>query len=100
MSRTFKHLKAVMALAIAGLGLAFGAVPAAAQYYYYTCPPGYYYSPGYGCVVAQPPAYYYVPPPPPVVYPAPPLYNFGLVFGFGGHDHDWHGGGDHGFDHH
>jgi hypothetical protein len=88
------RVKTVAALAAAGFGLALGAAPAAAQYYY-ACPPGYYYSPAYGCVVNGPPVYYYAPPPPPpVIYPAPPLFGFGLSFGFGGHDHDWHGDND------
>jgi hypothetical protein len=70
--------------------LATAVTPAMAQYY---CPPGYYYAAGYGCVANPPPGYAYPPAPPPVVtYPAPPLFGFGLSFGFGG-GRGWHGGG-------
>jgi len=94
--RRTRRVNLVAALATFGLAATFGAAPTAAQYYYY-CPPGYYYSPGYGCIANPPYGYYYAPPPPPVVYPAPPLFSFGLGFAFGGHDrddfhhdHDWH----------
>lgn len=41
-------------------------------------PPGYYY-PAYGYYA---PGYYY--------YPPPAYGSVGVIFGGGGHDHDWH----------
>jgi hypothetical protein len=91
-----------VAALIANIALATASTEAKAQVYY-TCPPGYYFSPGYGCIANSPPPqayYYYVPspPPPPVVVSPAPLFDMGLFFGFGDHDHHedrhWHGDRD------
>lgn len=96
---------------IAGLVLGFGISTIDASAQTYACPPGYYFLAGYGCYPfggyannPPPPSYYYYPaypyavpaPPPAYYYPAYPYGapSGGVIFEFGGRDHDR--GRDHG----